>query len=82
MTDVGAVMQELRLKGGPKSITDEGDGILGCFEHPDGNELCLWQYKTNFCDREQRRDISNQKSRSEDQRRIRGRRSRSTDHGA
>jgi len=19
-------------------------GVLGCFEDPDGNEICLWQY--------------------------------------
>lgn len=61
VSDVGAAMQELRSKGvATKATADKGDGILGCFEDPDGNELCLWQYKTNCCDGELRHNIGDQ----------------------
>lgn len=44
--DVAAAMQELRSKGvATKGIEDKGNGILGTFEDPDGNELCLWEYR-------------------------------------
>lgn len=45
--DVTAALQELKSKGvAAKAIADKGDGILGSFEDPDGNELCIWQYKS------------------------------------
>jgi len=45
--DVVAALQELKSKGvATKEAEDKGDGILGLFEDPDGNEICLWQYKS------------------------------------
>jgi catechol 2,3-dioxygenase-like lactoylglutathione lyase family enzyme len=43
--NVGAALQELQSKGVLiREAQDKGEGILGSFEDPDGNELCLWQY--------------------------------------
>jgi len=43
--DVASALQELSGKGirvrGPE---EKSNGVLGSFEDPDGNELCLWQY--------------------------------------
>jgi catechol 2,3-dioxygenase-like lactoylglutathione lyase family enzyme len=39
------VLQELRAKGvHAGSAVDKSTGLLGSFEDPDGNEICLWQY--------------------------------------
>jgi predicted enzyme related to lactoylglutathione lyase len=47
VSDVAAALQDLKSKGvATKEIVDKSDGILGSFEDPDGNELCLWQYRT------------------------------------
>ena len=43
--NVEQTLSELRAKGvrtGP--AVDKGTGVLGSFEDPDGNEICLWQY--------------------------------------
>lgn len=43
--NVAAALQELSRKGIRVSAPeDKSNGILGSFEDPDGNELCLWQY--------------------------------------
>jgi len=37
-------LRELQSKGVRTShVHDEGSGVLGSFEDPDGNEICLWQ---------------------------------------
>jgi len=42
---VEAALQELKSKGVHTSRPlDKSTGVLGCFEDPDGNEICLWQY--------------------------------------
>ena len=39
-------LEELRIKGVPTSQVQEVDnGKLASIEDPDGNEICLWQYK-------------------------------------
>jgi predicted enzyme related to lactoylglutathione lyase len=44
--NVEAALLELKSKGTHvKEIQDKGDGLLGSFEDPDGNEICLWQDK-------------------------------------
>jgi catechol 2,3-dioxygenase-like lactoylglutathione lyase family enzyme len=43
--NVERTLHDLRAKGvrtGP--AVDKGTGVLGSFEHPEGNEICLWQY--------------------------------------
>ncbi|HYA64611.1 MAG TPA: VOC family protein [Candidatus Sulfotelmatobacter sp.] len=38
-------LQELKAKGVRASPPeDKGTGVLGTFQDPDGNEICLWQY--------------------------------------
>jgi len=32
------------VRTGP--AVDKGAGVLGTFEDPDGNEICLWQYSS------------------------------------
>lgn len=42
---VEQTLKELRAKGvGTGSAVNRGTGVLGSFEDPDGNEICLWQY--------------------------------------
>ena len=42
---VEEALRELKSKGVPTSqAQDKGTGILGSFQDPDGNEICLWQY--------------------------------------
>jgi catechol 2,3-dioxygenase-like lactoylglutathione lyase family enzyme len=42
---VAEALRELESQGVPTSqAQDKGTGILGSFEDPDGNEICLWQY--------------------------------------
>ncbi len=42
---VEEALQELKSKGVPTGqAQDKGTGVLGSFEDPDGNEICLWQY--------------------------------------
>ena len=42
---VEQALKELRAKGVcTGSTVDKGIGVLGSFEDPDGNEICLWQY--------------------------------------
>lgn len=39
-------VQELKTKGvRVNPPQDKGAGVLGTFQDPDGNELCVWQYK-------------------------------------
>jgi catechol 2,3-dioxygenase-like lactoylglutathione lyase family enzyme len=39
-------IEELQIKGVPTSQVQEVEnGKLSSFEDPDGNEICLWQYK-------------------------------------
>ena len=39
-------LRQLKAKGiATKELSDKGTGILGSFEDPDGNEICLWQFK-------------------------------------
>jgi catechol 2,3-dioxygenase-like lactoylglutathione lyase family enzyme len=43
--NVQQALNDLRAKGvriGP--AVDKGTGVLGSFEDPEGNEICLWQY--------------------------------------
>jgi catechol 2,3-dioxygenase-like lactoylglutathione lyase family enzyme len=41
---VEQALEELRAKGvRTGSAVDKGTGVLGSFEDPDGNEICLWQ---------------------------------------
>jgi len=45
--DVEQTLNDLRAKGvrtGP--AVDKGSGVLGSFEDPEGNEICLWQYRS------------------------------------
>jgi catechol 2,3-dioxygenase-like lactoylglutathione lyase family enzyme len=45
LDNVGQTLNDLRAKGvrtGP--AVDKGSGVLGSFEDPEGNEICLWQY--------------------------------------
>jgi catechol 2,3-dioxygenase-like lactoylglutathione lyase family enzyme len=43
--NVEQALKELRAKGvRTGSAMDKGKGVLGSFEDPDGNEICLWQY--------------------------------------
>jgi catechol 2,3-dioxygenase-like lactoylglutathione lyase family enzyme len=43
---VERTLQELRTKGvRTGSAEDKGTGVLGRFEDPDGNEICLWEYR-------------------------------------
>jgi catechol 2,3-dioxygenase-like lactoylglutathione lyase family enzyme len=42
---VEEALQELKAKGVHVGhAQDKGTGVLGTFEDPDGNEICLWQY--------------------------------------
>ena len=42
--NVEEALQELKSKGVPTGqAQDKGTGVLGSFEDPDGNEICLWQ---------------------------------------
>jgi catechol 2,3-dioxygenase-like lactoylglutathione lyase family enzyme len=42
---VAQALKELRAKGvRTGSAIDKRTGVLGSFEDPDGNEICLWQY--------------------------------------
>lgn len=42
--DVKAALQDLRAKGvSTGGWQDKSNGVLGLFEDPDGNEICLWQ---------------------------------------
>ncbi|HKM80550.1 MAG TPA: VOC family protein [Candidatus Acidoferrum sp.] len=43
--NVERALNDLRAKGvrtGP--AVDKGTGVVGSFEDPEGNEICLWQY--------------------------------------
>ena len=45
--NVEQALNDLRAKGvrtGP--AVGKGAGVLGTFEDPDGNEICLWQYSS------------------------------------
>lgn len=45
--NVEEALQELKEKGvWVNPSQDKGAGVLGTFEDPDGNELCLWEYGT------------------------------------
>jgi len=42
---VEEALRELKSKRVPTTqAQDKGTGILGSFQDPDGNEICLWQY--------------------------------------
>jgi len=42
--NVEGTLRELKSKGVPvSSAEDKPGGVLGSFEDPDGNEICLWQ---------------------------------------
>jgi catechol 2,3-dioxygenase-like lactoylglutathione lyase family enzyme len=39
-------LRQLKGKGiVTKELQNKGTGVLGSFEDPDGNEICLWQFK-------------------------------------
>jgi len=41
---VDRALRELKLKGvHVNPAEDQGTGVLGSFEDPDGNEICLWE---------------------------------------
>jgi catechol 2,3-dioxygenase-like lactoylglutathione lyase family enzyme len=43
--NVEQALTELRAKGVTTGLPEPKDnGVLGRFEDPDGNEICLWQY--------------------------------------
>ena len=43
---VERALEELEAKGvRTRPAVDKGTGVLGCFQDPDGNEICLWQYR-------------------------------------
>ena len=43
--NVEQTLKDLRVKGVPTApAVDKGTGVLGSFEDPDGNEICVWQY--------------------------------------
>jgi catechol 2,3-dioxygenase-like lactoylglutathione lyase family enzyme len=42
--NVEEALQLLRGKGVRTGEAEDKTGILGAFEDPDGNEICLWQY--------------------------------------
>ena len=43
--NVEEALEELRAKGVHTGQAEsKGTGKLGCFEDPDGNEICLWEY--------------------------------------
>ena len=42
---VAQALEQLRARGvRTGAAVDKGTGVLGSFEDPDGNEICLWQY--------------------------------------
>ena len=44
--NVEQALNDLRAKGVRTSpAVDKGTGVLGSFEDPEGNEICLWQYQ-------------------------------------
>ncbi|MFQ5751890.1 MAG: VOC family protein [bacterium] len=44
--DIHQALKELQTKGIQTSPVQEVDnGLLASFEDPDGNEICLWQYR-------------------------------------
>jgi catechol 2,3-dioxygenase-like lactoylglutathione lyase family enzyme len=44
--NVEQALNQLRARGVPtRPAIHKGTGILGCFDDPDGNEICLWQYR-------------------------------------
>lgn len=46
--NVAATLRELDARGvRVHAPEDKGTGVLGRFQDPDGNELCLWQYGTD-----------------------------------
>jgi catechol 2,3-dioxygenase-like lactoylglutathione lyase family enzyme len=46
VADVAAALEELKAKGvRVDPPEDKGAGVLGRFQDPDGNEICLWQYR-------------------------------------
>lgn len=43
--DIHLAILDLRSKGVPTaSAQSKENGLLTCFNDPDGNEICLWQY--------------------------------------
>jgi catechol 2,3-dioxygenase-like lactoylglutathione lyase family enzyme len=43
--NVEQALNDLRAKGVHTSpAVDKGTGVLGSFEDPEGNEICVWQY--------------------------------------
>ena len=43
-------LRELESKGVHTGFAeDKGTGVLGSFEDPDGNEVCLWEYRPREC---------------------------------
>jgi catechol 2,3-dioxygenase-like lactoylglutathione lyase family enzyme len=43
--NVAEALQELKARGvHVHQALDKSTGVLGSFEDPDGNEICLWQY--------------------------------------
>jgi len=44
--DVEAALRDLKAKGvSTGGWQDKSNGVLGSLEDPDGNEICLWQYR-------------------------------------
>jgi catechol 2,3-dioxygenase-like lactoylglutathione lyase family enzyme len=47
--NVEQTLNDLRAKGVRTSpAVDKGTGVLGSFEDPEGNEICLWQYHSKL----------------------------------
>jgi len=44
--DMASAIEILQRKGlRSTSVEDKGSGLLSFFHDPDGNEICLWQYR-------------------------------------
>jgi catechol 2,3-dioxygenase-like lactoylglutathione lyase family enzyme len=44
--NVEAALRDLKAKGVATGVwQDKDNGVLGSLEDPDGNEICLWQYR-------------------------------------
>lgn len=46
--NVDEALKELRAKGVRTGRAEaKANGVLGTFEDPDGNEICLWEYRSS-----------------------------------
>ena len=44
--DIAQAMGELKSRGiATSAVQDKQEGMLASFQDPDGNEICVWQYR-------------------------------------